>query len=87
MNKARFDKMPPAHQKALVDSAREAAAYQRDFNMKDSGRIIQELKKIGFRVVEQPDLAPFRKVVYEPVSKAYAEKNGTDLINAIEAEQ
>ena len=55
--------------------------------MKDSGRIIQELKKMGFQVVEQPDLAPFRKVVYEPVSKAYAEKNGMDLLTAIEAEQ
>jgi tripartite ATP-independent transporter DctP family solute receptor len=87
MNKARFDKLPPAYQKVLVDSAREAAAYQRDFNMKDSGRIIQELKKLGFQVVEQPDLALFRKVVYEPVSKAYAEKNGVDLINAIAAEE
>lgn len=87
MNKAKFDGMPPAHQQAIVDSAREAAAYHRDLNMKEARTLIEGLKKAGMQVVEQPDLAPFRKLVYEPVRSAFVEKNGVDLINAIEAEK
>jgi tripartite ATP-independent transporter DctP family solute receptor len=87
MNKARFDGMPPAYQQIIVDSARQAAAYHRELNMNEGRKIIEELKKTGMQVVEQPDTAPFRKMVYEPVRNAYAEKNGMDLINAIEAER
>jgi tripartite ATP-independent transporter DctP family solute receptor len=87
MNKARFDGMSPANQKIIVDSAREAAAYHRELNANEARKIIQELKKAGMQVVEQPDTAPFRNVVYEPVRKAFTEKNGADLINAIEAEK
>jgi tripartite ATP-independent transporter DctP family solute receptor len=84
MNKAKFDGMPADYQKIIVDSAREAAAYQRDFNMNDAHKIIQELKDRGLQVVERPDMAPFRALVKEPVRKAYAEKNGMDLLNAID---
>jgi len=87
MNKGKFDGMPPAHQQAIVDSAREAAAYHRDLNMKEARTLIEGLKKAGMQVVEQPDLAPFRKIVYEPVRSAFVEKNGVDLIDAIEAEK
>ena len=87
MNKGKFDGLPPTHQQAIVDSAREAAAYQRDLNANEGRKIIDALKKGGMQVVEQADPAPFRKIVYEPVRKAYAEKNGTDLIDAIEAEK
>jgi TRAP-type transport system periplasmic protein len=87
MNKAKFDGLPAEHQKTLVDSAREAVAFHRDFNAKENIRIIQELKKIGVQVVEQPDMAPFRTIVYGPVRQAYAEKNGPELLNAMEAEK
>jgi tripartite ATP-independent transporter DctP family solute receptor len=87
MNKTKFERLPPEYQKIMVDSAREAAAYQRDLNMKEERTLIEGLKKVGMQVVEQPDLAPFRKIVSEPVRAAYAEKHGMDLINAIEAEK
>ena len=87
MNKGKFDGLPPTHQQVIVDSARESAAYQRDLNANDGRKIIDALKKGGMQVVEQADPAPFRKIVYEPVRKAYAEKNGTDLVDAIEAEK
>ena len=32
MNKAKFDALPPEHQKALVESAREAGQLQRKLN-------------------------------------------------------
>jgi tripartite ATP-independent transporter DctP family solute receptor len=87
MNKAKFDALPAEHRKVLVDSAREAVAFHREFNAKENQRIIQELKKLGVQVVEQPDMAPFRKIVYAPVRKAYAEKNGAELLDAMEAEK
>jgi TRAP-type transport system periplasmic protein len=87
MNKNKFDGLPADQQKIIVDSAREAAAYHRDLNMKEAKTLIEGLKKAGMQVVEQPDLAPFRKIVYEPVRTAFVEKNGADLINAVEAEK
>ena len=87
MNKNKFDGLPADQQKIIVDSAREAAAYHRDLNMKEAKTLIEGLKKAGMQVVEQPDLAPFRKIVYEPVRTAFVEKNGTELIEAIEAEK
>jgi tripartite ATP-independent transporter DctP family solute receptor len=87
MNKAKFDAMPPQVQKALLDSAHDAAVYQRELNARDTQRIVAELKKMGIQVVEKPDTTAFRNIVYAPVRKAYVEKNGAELVNAIEAEQ
>jgi tripartite ATP-independent transporter DctP family solute receptor len=84
MNKAKFDGLPPQHQKVLVDSARDAVAFHRELNAKDSQKIIGELRKLGIHVVETPNLAPFSAMV-APVRKSYIEKNGADLINAIDA--
>lgn len=87
MNKAKFDALPAEYQKALVDCALEAAKFQRDLNAKDSQRIVDELKKKGMQVVEQVDMAPFRALVANDIRKAYAEKNGAELLDAIDAEK
>ena len=87
MNKAKFDGMPAEYQKIMIDSARDAAAFQRDLNAKETLRIVEALKKHGLQVVEHPDLAPFRKIVYGPVRQAYGDKNGLDLLKAIEDEK
>ena len=86
MNKVKFDGLPPATQKLLVDAARDAVTFHRDLNLRENQKIIGELKKLGIQVVEQVDMTPFRKIVYAPVSKAFSEKNGPDLLKAIEAE-
>jgi tripartite ATP-independent transporter DctP family solute receptor len=86
MNKAKFDSLPPNHQKILVDSARDAVKFHREYNAKENAKIIGELKKLGIQVVEKPDMAPFRKIVSEAVKKSYSEKNGPDLLKAIDAE-
>jgi tripartite ATP-independent transporter DctP family solute receptor len=86
MNKAKFDAMPANYQKILVDAAREVAQYQRELNAQNEAQIIAGLKKAGMQV-EQVDMAPFRAIVSEPVRKAFAQKNGADLLNAIEAEK
>ena len=87
MHKAKFDGLPPEQQKALVDCAREAVAFHRDFNARENGKIIAELKKLGLQVIEKSDPAPYRATVYDTIRKSYVEKNGPELINAMEGEK
>jgi tripartite ATP-independent transporter DctP family solute receptor len=84
MNKAKFDSLPPEHQTVIVESAREAARYQRELNASNAGKWVGELKKAGMQVVEQVDMAPFQKIVAEPIAKTFGEKLGPDLLKAIE---
>jgi TRAP-type transport system periplasmic protein len=85
MNKAKFDSLPADVQKIVVDSARDAAKYQRELNAANAGKVVAELKKSGMQVVETVDMTPFQKIVSEPIAKAFAEKNGPALLQAIEA--
>jgi tripartite ATP-independent transporter DctP family solute receptor len=84
MNKPKFDALSPQHQKVIVDAARDAVVFHREFNAKDNQRILTDLKKLGIQVVEQPNMAPFRSMM-APVRQSYAEKNGVELLNAIDA--
>jgi TRAP-type transport system periplasmic protein len=85
MNKAKFDSLPADYQKVVVDAARDAAKYQRELNASNAGKVVAELKKSGMQIVETVDMAPFQKIVSEPIAKAFAEKNGAALLQAIEA--
>jgi len=87
MSKAKYDALPAAYQKAIVDSARRAAVYHRQLNKNEEGTIIESLKKAGMTVTENFDKAAFEKIVYQPVRASYAEKFGTDVLSAIEAEK
>lgn len=85
MNKAKFDSLPANYQAIVVEAAREAAKYQRELNAQNAGKVVAELKKSGMQVVETVDMAPFQKIVSEPIAKAFGEKNGMALLQAIEA--
>ena len=85
MNKGKFDNLPAEYQKVMVDSAREAARFQRDLNSQNAAKVVADLKKSGMQVVENVDMAPFQKIVLEPIKKTFGEKNGLALLNAIEA--
>jgi TRAP-type transport system periplasmic protein len=85
MNKTKFDSLPANYQTVVVNAAREAATYQRALNASNAGKVVAELKKSGMQVVETVDMAPFQKIVSEPIAKAFAEKNGAALLQAIEA--
>jgi tripartite ATP-independent transporter DctP family solute receptor len=85
INKTKFDALPPAQQKALVDASREAAKFQRDLNTRNESQIVAELKKKGMQVVETVDAAPFRKVLLEKVKQTYLDKNGPEVLTAIDA--
>ena len=87
MNKAKFDSLPPEYQTVVVEAAREAARYQRELNAQNSSKWVDELRKAGMQVVDKVDMAPFQKIVAEPIAKSFGEKFGPDLLKSIEATQ
>jgi TRAP-type transport system periplasmic protein len=87
MNKPKFDSLPANYQAILIQSAHDAATYQRDLNAKQVAEIVAGVKEAGVEVIEQIDTAPFRQIVDEPLRQAFAEKYGMDLLNAIAAEK
>ncbi len=85
MNKEKFDKLPPPHQKAIVEAARESAQYQRKLNNDNIAKIVVDLRKEGITVTEKVDPAPFLEAT-KPVRKAFTDKfGGADIIQAIDA--
>ncbi len=85
MNKAKYDALSPAQQKAVVEAAREAGSYQRKLNNDNVAKIIAEVKKAGLQVVEQVDSAPFFEAS-KPVRQMFTSKyGGEEYIKAIDA--
>jgi len=85
MNKAKFDALPPAQQKALVEAAREAGQYQRKLNNEGMAKIVADLKKVGMQVVENVDGGPFLEATKPGRETFVAKFGGTDVIKAIDA--
>ncbi len=85
MNKAKFDALGPDLQKVLVESAAQASRFQRELNAKDEARIVADLRSKGMQVLETYDAAPFRKLVGDETRKAFVEKNGGEMLAAIDA--
>ncbi len=83
MNKDKFDSLPTNYQKIVVDAAREAAKYQRDLNARNAATVLADLKK-HMHVLENVDMAPFKKIVSAEIAKTFAEKNDPALLKAIE---
>ena len=85
MNKQKFEALSPAHQKAIVEAAREAGQYQRKLNNENIDKIVTDLKKLNVSVVEKVDPAPFLDVT-KPGRKTFTDKfGGEDIIKAIDA--
>ena len=85
MNKAKYDALPPAHQKALVEAAREAGQYQRKLNNDGMAKIVADLKKAGMQVVDQVDGTPFLEATKPGRDTFVAKFGGADVIKAIDA--
>jgi TRAP-type C4-dicarboxylate transport system substrate-binding protein len=83
MNLSKFNALPPDQQKALVDAAREAAIHQRDLNARQESENLAKIRAAGIEVTEAPDVASFRKLVYEPVTKTYTDQHGKETVDAI----
>jgi tripartite ATP-independent transporter DctP family solute receptor len=85
MNKAKFDALPPAQQKAVVEAAREAGAYQRKLNNDNMSKIVADVKKAGMQVVEKVDPQPFLEAT-KPGRKTFTDKfGGESQIKEIDA--
>ena len=75
MSKRVFDKLPADVQKIVKDAAQEAAVYERQWVADNEARQIDDLKKNGMGVIEDPDIESFKagvKSVYEKYP-AYAD--------------
>jgi tripartite ATP-independent transporter DctP family solute receptor len=84
MNKAKFDALPPEHQKALVESAREAAQLQRQLNNDNMAKIVADVKKAGMQVVESVDGGPFLEATKPGRETFVAKFGGDNFIKAID---
>ncbi|QJE10490.1 TRAP transporter substrate-binding protein [Avibacterium paragallinarum] len=85
MNKAKFDSLAPELQQAIVEAAKEAGQYQRDFNEKNEQDIIANLRKSGVEVIEKVDTTPFKAIIEADVRKSFIEKHGDTLVKEIDA--
>jgi len=85
MNLKKFQGLSPAHQKALLDAMKEAAAFHRKLNRNLEADLLKEMQAAGIQVEAEPDRAAIAKVVQQKTQEKYAEKFGWDLINSIKA--
>lgn len=85
MNKAKFDSLKPEYQQIILQEATSAAAFQRDLNAKGEAAALAELRKNGMQVVEKPETEGMKKIVADETRKMFIEKNGDELLKAIDA--
>jgi len=77
-----FQKLSEKERAALIESGREATAWQRAASAKDQTDIIARLEKSGVKIVKV-DTAPLQKAV-APVYQDYAKTiGGMALIDAV----
>ena len=85
MNKAKFDALTPEFQKIMLEEAAKAAINQRALNAKSETSALAELRKHGMQIDEKPDIEGIRKIVAGETRKIFIEKNGDELLKAIDA--
>ncbi|WP_373778556.1 TRAP transporter substrate-binding protein [Glaesserella sp.] len=85
MNKAKFDSLTPELQQAVLESAKEAGAYQRQLNVETEKDILEKLQKAGVQVIEKVDNQPFKAIIEKDVRKSFIDKNGSELVDKIDA--
>jgi tripartite ATP-independent transporter DctP family solute receptor len=85
MNKAKFDALTPEQQTILVESAVEAAAFQRQLNADALSTQIEELRSLDKTVVEDFDQTAFVAAT-APVRESFvAQFGGAEKLEAIDA--
>jgi tripartite ATP-independent transporter DctP family solute receptor len=63
MSKRLFDKLPADVQKIVQDAAQEAAVYERAWVADNEARQLDDLKKNGLQIIEDPDIESFKSGV------------------------
>lgn len=85
MNKAKFDSLSPELQTALLESAKEAGAYQRQLNEENERDLLAKMQDQGVEVIETIDTTPFKTIIEEKVRQSFIDKNGDELVKKIDA--
>jgi len=85
MNKAKFDALTPAQQKAVIEAAHEAGKYQRKLNNDNTNKIVADVKKAGVQVVENVDLKPFAESTKGVRQMFIAKFGGAEEMKQIDA--
>jgi len=81
MSMRTWNKLTPEQQKITLESALEAAKYNRDLDNDSEAEWLQSLKEKGMHISE-PDLSPFRDAV-KSVYEKYEQQYGKELIQSI----
>jgi TRAP-type transport system periplasmic protein len=84
MNVAKFNGLAPSQQSAILEAAKEAAAYQRKMNRDIEGENLAKMKQAGLAVVEKVDPKPFQDLLGDKIKKTYVDRFGPELVEAIE---
>ncbi len=87
MNLSRFNALEPDVQEALVTAAREAADYQRRLNREQAEDDLAAIREAGVAVVEDVDREAFKAIVFDEVRASYEDQFGSELVDAIIAQQ
>ena len=85
MSKQKWEGLQPAQRDLIQAVADEVTPQQRAMNEEAETSSVEELKRRGMQVVEQPDRAAFAAIVSEEVRREFAARFGAELPNAIEA--
>jgi tripartite ATP-independent transporter DctP family solute receptor len=85
MNLKKFESLKPEHQKALVESMKEASAYHRKLNRGLEETLLKEMQASGLQVELEPDRKAIAEVVQQKTQEKYAEKFGWDLVEKIKS--
>jgi TRAP-type transport system periplasmic protein len=87
VSKKTWDKLSPASQKILRDSAVEATAFQRKVARDEAAKVLGELKKAGMTVNELPPAETAKlKAAAQPVIAKHSKTVGEDFVAEVNAE-
>lgn len=85
MNRQRFESLAQDLQKVLKEAASKASAFQRDLNNRNEAEELRKLEEAGMEVIRDFDPEPFKEIVVEKTPQDFIQKNGEDVLKAIDA--
>jgi tripartite ATP-independent transporter DctP family solute receptor len=83
ISKKVFDKLTPEQQKIFIEVGKETTLKSRQLWAETEKQHVEELKKKGVIFNDVKDVTPFVERV-KPVWKTYTDKNGSELVDAIQ---
>ncbi|WP_199614174.1 TRAP transporter substrate-binding protein [Paenibacillus alkalitolerans] len=87
VSKKFWDKLSPEEQKILQEAAVEAGTYQRELNIAENKKALDDLKAAGMQVneVTKEEMAKMQEII-KPVIDKFSKEIGEDLVKELYAE-